>query len=89
VSETIEIEDTAKDGLSQTRYRFWVNYPRIIFESCCMEKRATKRHKFVIGPRWGRLDRRGNTMLKPTVPDYIQAEALSIACARIVVDTKA
>ena len=83
MSEHVEITVTDDDKLWRTTYRFWINYPAIALDSCFIERREVVGKKFSAGPRWNRLDKRSNTMLKPSVPAGVADQAKALAAEKL------
>ncbi len=77
--ERISIEIKDASGLYSTEWRFWLNYPALVFDSYVEWSRPTKRHKFVCGDHWDRIEKRRGNIPRPSLPENVIAEALRIA----------
>lgn len=80
----IEIEVKDESGLFIATWRFWVDYPDVIFNAYTEWSRPTKRHKFVRGAHWNRIEKRTGSLQRPVVPESIKAEALASAAKNLV-----
>jgi hypothetical protein len=83
------------DGeLSRVVYGFWINNRKdsieLVFDSYTVEKRASKRHKWVVEEAWSRLNIRSNNGRKalsdrPELPADVAEEAKAELMKRTVV----
>jgi hypothetical protein len=77
------------DGeLSRVVYGFWINNRKdsieLVFDSYTVEKRASKRHKWVEEEAWSRLNIRSNDNCKRTTRPELPADVAEEAKAELM-----
>ena len=65
------------NDLTREVYRFYIHSDfsiNAVLDTYYFEQRKSTRHKFVITKRYSRLDRRGEKMEYPVIPDVVRAK---------------
>lgn len=74
------------EELKRTVWRFYYSdsFGGVVLDSVSIQERPSKRHKFRAKKWWNRIDTRGNTMDRPTIPPAVSGPALEQIRGKVV-----